>query len=463
MLQKNEKILFFLFLFLIPLQIRKIISWQGSEWDSMFLYLTDILLVVVLSLGIINTKLKGLRLKKSDLFLFLFLIVAAVSIFVSGDKATSIFRLVKLLEFVLVYVYIMYRFCPKAPSALGPRTNIYKILVLGGVFQAILAIAQFYKQSSLGLKFIEAGKYLPGEPGVATFISNGEKIMRPYGSFPHPNILAAFLLLAIFCFYYLWLKGFKKSPVTSYRSPVTNYLLPVTSYFLLIFALFLTFSREAILPFVFVSFAFFLMRFFQLRTLYHSEERLAAGKKLMILALFFVIFSILSAIVVLPYFKTRFMNISVTEEAIDLRFFYNKMAILMIKEKPVLGIGAGNFADYSRNYPAFLRAANKSYNSGGLTGKEIPEWLYQPAHNIYLLIASEIGVFGALVFIIFLLVKIFKAIKPIKPKDVSEIIGPMVFLFLGFLALGLSDHFFWTLQSGGIMFWLGLALMKNEK
>jgi O-antigen ligase len=332
--------------------------------------------------------------------------------------------------------------------------NILRVIFASGVFQAILAIAQFYKQSSLGLKFIEAGKYLPGEPGVATFISNGEKIMRPYGSLPHPNILAGFLLLAIFCFYALWLKKEKIGPI----GPIG----PI-GLMLMIFALFLTFSREAILPFIFVSFAFFLMRFFQLRTLYHSEERLAAGKKLMILALFFVIFSILSAIVVLPYFKTRFMNISVTEEAIDLRFFYNKMAILMIKEKPVLGIGAGNFADYSRNYPAFLRAANKSYNSGGLTGKEIPEWLYQPAHNIYLLIASEIGVFGALVFIIFLLVKIFKAIKPIKPKDVSEIIGPMVFLFLGFLALGLSDHFFWTLQSGGIMFWLGLALMKNEK
>lgn len=424
------------------------ISWQGSEWSSIFLYLTDLLLVGVFILAIINTKLKGLRFKKSDFLLILFFLVAAGSLIGSVNLGNSVYRLVKLLEFILVYVYIMYR-----KEFLG-LNNILRVIFASGVFQAILAIAQFYKQSSLGLKFIEAGKYLPGEPGVATFISNGEKIMRPYGSLPHPNILAGFLLLAIFCFYALWLKKEKIGPI----GPIG----PI-GLMLMIFALFLTFSREAILPFIFVSFAFFLMRFFQLRTLYHSEERLAAGKKLMILALFFVIFSILSAIVVLPYFKTRFMNISVTEEAIDLRFFYNKMAILMIKEKPVLGIGAGNFADYSRNYPAFLRAANKSYNSGGLTGKEIPEWLYQPAHNIYLLIASEIGVFGALVFIIFLLVKIFKAIKPIKPKDVSEIIGPMVFLFLGFLALGLSDHFFWTLQSGGIMFWLGLALMKNEK
>ena len=182
---------------------------------------------------------------------------------------------------------------------------------------------------------------------------------------------------------------------------------------------------------------------------------------MMILALFFVIFSIISAIVVLPYFKTRFVEISLKEEAIDLRFFYNKMSISMIKEKPILGIGIGNFADYSRNYPAFLRAANKLYNSGGSTGQQIPEWLYQPTHNIYLLIAAEIGIFGALSFVVFLLIRFIKGIRPIRPKELSGLVGPMIFLFAGFLILGLNDHYFWTLQSGGIIFWLSLALMQN--
>lgn len=447
-ISKFEKFLFYLFLFLIPLQLRVTISWQGSEWNSIFLYLTDPLLVGVFILAVINTKLKGLRFKKSDFLLILFFLVTLISLFGSVNLGNSVYRLVKLLEFVLLCIYIMYR-----KEFLG-LNNVLKILVFSGIFQSILAIAQFYKQSSLGLRFIEAGKYLPGEPGVATFVSNGEKIMRPYGSFPHPNVLAGFLLLAIFCFYCLWLSGnFKNKKIQ---------VLYVICYMLHVFALFLTFSREVILPFIFVSFVFFLIRFFQLRTLYHTEERLAAGKKLMILASFFVIFSVFSAVFVLPYFKTRFMEISVNEEAIDLRFFYNKMAVSMIKEKPILGIGMGNFADYSRNYPAFLRAANKIYNSGGLTGQEIPEWLYQPVHNIYLLVASEIGIFGALVFVIYLLIRIFKATKPIKPKEVSDVVGPMIFLFLGFLALGLSDHFFWTLQSGGIMFWLAIALTNGN-
>lgn len=450
MLQKIEKILFYLFLFFIPLQIRMTISWQGSEWGSKFLYLTDILLAIVLFLGIINAKLKGLRIKKSDLFLFLFLIIAFLSIFVSGDKAVSVFRWLKLLEFVALYVYIMYR-----KDFLGVN-KIFKIIVFSGVLQSILTIVQFYKQSSLGLKLIEAGAYTPGEPGVATFISGTEKVMRAYGSFPHPNVLAAFLLLAIFCFYAIWLKEEKKLRITSY-------VLRITSYFLLTFALFLTFSREVIFTFIFISFIFFIFRFFQLRTFYHTDERLAAGKKMMVLAGFFVVFSIVSAIIISPYFKTRFVEISLEEEAIDLRFFYNKMAVEMIKEKPVSGIGIGRFAEYSREFPAYIRAANKIYNSGNLTGKQIPEWLYQPAHNIYLLIASEIGILGVLIFIIFVLMKFLKSIKPIKPKELIGLIDPMPFIFLAFLIIGLSDHFSWTLQSGAIIFWLSFALMQNEK
>jgi O-antigen ligase len=447
-LLKIEKILFYAFIFLIPLQIRTTISWQGSEWSSIFLYLTDLLLVGVFIFAIINTKLKGLRFKKSDFILILFFLVAAISLFKSVDLGNSAYRLVKLLEFAILYVYIMYR-----KEFLG-LNGILRVIFASGVFQAILAIAQFYKQGSLGLKFIEAGSYAPGEAGVATFISGTEKVMRAYGSFPHPNVLAAFLLLAIFCFYALWLKSEKPRGLIGPIGPI--------GLMGLIFALFLTFSRGTILVFVFVSFAFFIFRFFQLRAFYHTDERLAMGKKMMILALFFVIFSVISALLVLPYFKTRFIKISLGEEAIDLRFFYSKMAFAMIKEKPFLGIGMGNFANYSREFPAYIRAANKIYNSGGFTGKEIPEWLYQPAHNIYLLIASEIGILGALIFIVFLLIKFFKNIKPMKPKELSELIGPMIFLFAGFLVLGLNDHYFWTLQSGGIIFWLVLALISHN-
>jgi len=450
MLSRLEKFLFYSFLFFIPFQIRATISWQGSEWDSIFLYLTDLLLIGFLFFGLIN---KRISFKKTGiLFLprrtslglvFLFLGLAGISLFVSTDLGNSIFRLIKLLEFVLLYIYVS--------KNAHIFKNLYNVLIVSAVFQSILAIAQFFKQSSLGLKFIEAGQYLPGAPGVATFIMGDDKIMRAYGGFPHPNVLAVFLLFGIFCFYYLWISNVIKGKF--------RYMLYVMCYMLCVFALFLTFSRGPILIFLIISFLFLIVRFFQLRKLYHTEERLLAGKKLMILAVIFVFSCLISIVVLSPYLKSRFFTISLQEEAIDLRFFYNKMAVSMIKDKPLLGIGIGNFVNFSHNYPAFLRAAAKLAASGGLTGGQVPEWIYQPTHNIYLLIASEIGILGALIFLIFLFKKFTYGVGQIF-KNLNEI-NPLFFLFIGFLILALSDHLFWTLQSGGIIFWLALALLEN--
>jgi len=428
--KKLEKILFYLFLFLIPLQLRATISWQGSEWDSIFLYLTDLLLIGFLFFAIIN---KRISFKKTDILLFLFLGLAGVSLFASSDLGNSVYRFIKLLEFVLLFVYVS----KTHKSYMTNRT--YTVLIAAGVLQSVLAICQFFKQSSLGLRFIEAGTYAPGAPGVATFIMGDNKIMRAYGSFPHPNVLAVFLLLAIFAFYAIWLTG-RIRPI----GPI--------GLIGLIFALFLTFSRGPILIFLIISFLFLIIRLFQLRPLYHTEERLLAGKRLMILSALFVVSSLISVIVLSPYIKARFFTLSLQEEAIDLRFFYNKMALSIIKDKPFLGIGIGNFVNFSHNYPVFLRAANAMLAGGGGADVKIPEWVYQPVHNLYLSIASEIGILGALLFLFFLAKTI---IRPIR------LISPIGFLFLGFLILALSDHLFWTLQSGGIIFWLSLALLGN--
>ena len=93
-------------------------------------------------------------------------------------------------------------------------------------------------------------------------------------------------------------------------------------------------------------------------------------------------------IILFPYVKARFFTITFEEQAIDLRFFYNKIALAMIKESPVSGVGIGNFVWHSQNYETFLVAASKiaSMVGQGGEGREVPEWIYQPVHNIYLLI-----------------------------------------------------------------------------
>src|SRR4030042_173377 len=132
MLLKLEKTLFYLFIFLIPFQIRIFLHNASNEWNSIFLYAGDMVLATMLILWILRGGLK--------------------EIFGVFGGATSENRRSQLL-----------------------------LLFFSGVFQAILAIAQFIKQGSIGIKFIEAGVFSPDSPGVANFILNGERIMRSYG------------------------------------------------------------------------------------------------------------------------------------------------------------------------------------------------------------------------------------------------------------------------------------------
>ena len=411
MLLKLEKTLFYIFLFLIPFQIRIFLRNGGNEWNSMFLYLGDVIFMAVLLLAILR---KGIKFEKKDIFLLIFVAVAGISLFATSSLGISAFRLIKLIEFALLYIYISSNFKIRNPK---PETRndffnrILSVIFYSGVLQAILAVAQFVGQGSIGIKFIEAGIFSPNSPGVANFILDGEKIMRSYGSFLHPNVLAGFILLTIFCVYKL-LIGNPKSEALNPKQIQTSKLkiqnlLFIVGYLLLVFGLFLTFSRTAIAVFEAISLLFFLVEFFKLRKIEHAEQRLVDGKKLIKLFLLFVIACILSVAILFPYIKARFFTISLEEQAVDLRFFYNKMAIQMIKEKPVLGTGIGNFVNYSQNYPAYLRAASKML---GISG-EIPQWIYQPVHNIYLLIASEIGVLGLVVFLGFVVITLLDWFK----------------------------------------------------
>jgi O-antigen ligase len=440
MLQRIEKLLFYLFLFLIPFQIR-IFLINSGEWNSIFIYLGDLIFLAVLVLWVINNKIpshKSAIKNKKIIFLFLFLLIAFISVFVGSATKISAFRFLKLLEFAILFIYVFHK----------KGARISQILFYSGVLQAILAIAQFIKQGSINIKFIEAGVFSPDSPGVANFILNGDRILRSYGSFSHPNVLAGFLLMAIFAFYAIWIK-----------KPIN--ILKCIGFAILVFAMFLTFSRTAIVVFGIISLVFFLFEFFKLRRLEYTEQRLAEGKKIIKLFLLFAISCFLAVIILFPYIKARFFTISMEEQAVDLRIFYNKMAIEMIKEKPVLGIGIGNFVNYSQNYSAYLRAASKVAGVAPQpgSGQSLPDWIYQPVHNIYLLVASEIGIFGVLAFLGFLIVILIKGVQGVFKGNQREC---FIFLFISFLILALLDHYFWTLQSGGIMFWLALSLTQKE-
>src|SRR3989338_9757284 len=77
------------------------------------------------------------------------------------------------------------------------------------------------------------------------------------------------------------------------------------------------------------------------------------------------------------------IQLSGQEDAIVLRNFYNAEALKMFSWT---GVGIGNFTDKLREIIPTM-----------------DEYMYQPVHNIYLLIYTETGLFGLSSFLIFLI------------------------------------------------------------
>ncbi len=427
-MSKIEKFLFYFFIFSIPFQTRKILfstplTDNFFEWLFGFFYLTDLLLIVIFALWIKRAFFQKAKfVNKSDLLVILFFFIVLLSLITSQNLKLSVYQAIKLAEFILLFLYIKYNF------EFLKIKSIFKTFIASGALQSLLAISQFFNQSNLGLKHIEAGTFNAGIAGTATFFVNGVKFIRAYGTAPHPNVLAVFLLVSVFCVYALWLKNTKKS--------IINYGLLVTSYGLLFFGLFLTFSRAVIVAFVGISVLFFIAALLKLPKSLRS--------KIITLFILLVVFCLLFIIVFWPEFQARFFNISSSDQAVSLRVYYNDIAVSAIRERPVFGLGIGNFVWYLFNNYRFQEF-----------------WLYQPVHNLYLLIASEIGILGLIIFLIFLWKVLFGRIKDFFLGKINIISLCFLFLVSCFLLLGLIDHYFWTIQQSRLLFWVALGMIAG--
>ena len=348
--------------------------------------------------------------QRFDWFLIGFIIISAISVKNASNQMLGFYQLAKMAEFSLLYFYIK--------SNLGNIFNLivsFFVLLASGFFQAILAILQYIRQADLGLRFLGETVLSPDLFNVAVFLADGEKVMRPYGTLPHPNVLAFFIFISVFIYYFFYIQ----------KNKFLHSKIGLFIYSVLLFSLFLTFSR--IIIFVWVIGAG--LRWFIFNKKFSQISENLSLKNLILATLaVMVLFSVLFW----PQVLAR-LQISLGEEVVSLRSFYNKLSLL---EKPFFGVGLGNFVNWSKEVNPGL-AAN----------------LYQPVHNIYLLIFSETGILGLSMFFLFLIFLLLKSFK----FQVSS----FIIIFLSLLFFGLFDHFLWTIQQGQIIFWIVLGLIAT--
>jgi O-antigen ligase len=425
-LRNFRKFLFYLVVFLIPFNIKKYLFTFPSpfkislSYNAAFLYLVDILILLLFILSFKEIKSNFSSFKIFYLFL--------ASTFFSFLNATNLYSFF----YTLFHIFLFVTFgVLTGIFILQKEINLKYIFLILGIsasVESVLAFLQFKNQSSLGLKFLGESVLTINTPGVARVFTDEGNFLRVYGTMPHANILAAFLVLGFLSFLYLFL-----------REKRFIFLVPI---FFIFFASFLTFSRSGIFTLFLGSVASIFY------SLIHKDLR----KWGLYLCLFLLIFVLISYLVLGNLFGARFY-LSTKEPSFYYRVDYNLIGFLLIKQFPLFGVGLGNQIEKALDLGFYQK-----YNL-----KE--SWQWQPIHNIYLLSIAEVGIVGFL-FFLYLIVSIFlKAFlilkKNIFKKECLDIFYPFLIGCL-FLILGLVDHFLWDLTSGGLMFFLVLGILKGE-
>jgi len=334
-----------------------------------------------------------------------------------------------------------------------PRTKNYFLssFVALGTLQSVIGLLQFINQSPIGLNAVGEQIIYPNLWGVAkiacpvacqfigsaTGVSSGTTFIRAYGTFPHPNLLGAFLVATILINIYL-LVNYQRSFFRKSQSLISNFQSPILwlnlALFINILGLTVTFSRGA-----FLALAVGLIVYFGFSIVNRGKG--ANGSLVMVIVM--VIVSLASAFALFrPFLLTR---ATVSDQATIERKVYNQTAVNMVKNKPIFGLGMGESVLHMKQFSPV----------------DLNSWQIQPIHNYFLLSAAELGIPGALILIWIFLFHLKSLILNLKSRfDSYNLL--LTTLLLIFLVLMLFDHYFYTLQQTQILLWMVLGLIAAE-
>lgn len=408
----------YLLVFLLPFQTRWIIS-QGEmngwpyEFGTLSLYATDILLLILIALNAwVETKklIKGAK-DENKIPIVWWLIAGIelatfISIFFAPDKIIAgQFYLRLLLGIGLFWIVI---------SASYNREKLINVFVASAVAQAMLGIWQFFIQATFANKFLGMAKHLPADIGASVITTvDSQRWLRAYGSLDHPNIFGGMIAIALLLFL---------TQITK-RSWWTYAVTAVLSA-----GLFFSFSRAAWIGFGVGLLVFFVFDIIRRRANVCSPSRMKS------IGVVIIIFILLSGV----YFNlisARTTNNTVTEnKSVNDRLQSYQVSGQIIKNNWLVGVGAGNYG----------LAVKNEFNDLDYNG-------YQPMHNVFLLIYSEIGILGLVSFCSLIIYLVWQLTKIGESASISIVIS-MVVIFL-------LDHWLWSLHFGLLFLWLLLGIL----
>ena len=392
-----ERVICFLLICSIPIQLGKhfwpasaFVSGIRVDYLSPTLFFTDILLFVLLGIFVFNVWRERKIPSRLALFLLCFTLISLGSFFRSEYYLTFFNSYVRICAYIC-FGYIVAR------NITGPF--LIKVLIgLSSVAVLVVFVefVQFINQGSIGgiLYWFGERNFSLLTPGIALFTLNGHLLLRPYATFPHPNVLAWYLFISLVCVRYLILV----SKTTKQRALFT------IGYVLIGAGLCLTFSRVLI----FCAFCLLALDAF-------SRKR--------------ALFAFICASLFVTFFHSRFISEHVFLDLIDRIHF----------ALPIIHLGYDHLFSGSGLNQYFYNQIEVQH--------ELSSFFLQPVHNSYLVIFLQTGIVGLGAIIIGIVLSFRKIFR----LNVSHERELSFLLFTTLLFAALFDHYFVTLPQGMLL------------
>jgi len=293
----------------------------------------------------------------------------------------------------------------------GAQT-ILTSFVVGMLLVSIFGAFQYLEQTSPGTKWLGISSHAPEVLGDSVVLVKGERILRSYGVFEHPNIFGGYLVVAIISVLLLFSQKIKDQSNTKNHSMLFIWLVIFFS------ALVWTFSRSAWLGLITIGLILYWM--FKKKYLEKIKLKIKPLALLSSLGLIIIVFviswSAIQTRLGQNYLQNDFEQRSISERVEGFEKWKE-----IFSENWLLGTRVGNYtADFDK-----------------------------PVHNSFLLALAEIGVIGSLFFTI-----CFYGVFCENKKA--------LILFLPFVMIAMFDHYLWSSYAGLVLVGLVAGLIHSS-
>ena len=175
----------------------------------------------------------------------------------SATVSPSLRSLVFLLRYTSVVLVLNYVYINRSSLALHAahyRDQLLKVGIISLTVQLLFSLYQVALGTSLGISALGESVIASSNPSMAVVSLNGELLLRAYGTFPHPNVLAIFAIFMIV--FALLINGKTLLRYTIYVLSLVLIALSFSKAALAIvacFALYEVFTRRSLLPVFYTS------------------------------------------------------------------------------------------------------------------------------------------------------------------------------------------------------------------